>query len=69
MSDTPENTEVTEDKAPTFTKGDINDLARKLDVLCDNPEKVQGYRREAADFICKKYNWDCVTDRTVEVYL
>ena len=69
VSDIPENTEVTEDKAPTFTKGDINDLARKLDVLCDNPEKVQGYRREAADFICKKYNWDCVTDRTVEVYL
>lgn len=69
VSDIPENTEVIEDKALVFAKSNVEDLGRKLNELCVNPEKVYGYKREAANFICDKYNWDCVTDRTIEVYL
>lgn len=68
VSDIPECAEVVEDKAITFAKGNVADLKEKLQWLCDNPEVVEGYKREAADFVCKKYNWDEVVDRTLELY-
>lgn len=67
-SDIPECADVVEDKAVTFYQGDVEDLAETLQFLCMNPETVAKYKAEAADFICKKYNWDDVTDRTVEAY-
>ena len=68
VSDIPECTEVVEDKAVTFAKGNVVDLKEKLQWFCDNPDIVEGYKREAADFICEKYNWDEVVDRTLELY-
>lgn len=68
VSDIPENTEVVEDNAVTFKHGDAEDLQRQMEMLLLNPEKVQGYRKTAADFICHKYDWDCVVDRTLDVY-
>ena len=68
VSDIPECAEVVEDKAVTFAKGNVDDLKEKLQWLCDNPDVVEGYKRESADFICEKYNWDEVVDRTLELY-
>lgn len=68
VSDIAENTEVVEDNAVTFKHGDAEDLQRQMEMLLLNPEKVQGYRKTAADFICHKYDWDCVVDRTLDVY-
>lgn len=68
VSDISECTEVVEDKGVTFAKGNVTDLKEKLQWLCDNPDIVEGYKREAADFICEKYNWDEVVDRTLELY-
>lgn len=68
VSDIPECSEVVEDKAVMFRKGDINDLAGKLQRLCDNPTEVEEYRRNAADYICGKYSWDDVTAQTIELY-
>lgn len=68
VSDIPENTEVVEDNAVTFKHGDAEDLQRQMEMLLLNPEKVRGYRKTAADFICHKYDWDCVVDRTLDVY-
>lgn len=68
VSDIPENTEVVEDNAVTFRHGDTEDLQRQMELLLLNPDKVQGYRKTAADFICHKYDWDCVVDRTLDVY-
>lgn len=68
VSDIPENTEVVEDNAVTFKHGDAGDLQRQMEMLLQNPEKVWEYRKTAADFICKKYDWDCVVDRTLDVY-
>ena len=67
-SDIPECADVVEDKAVTFYKSDVNDLTQTLSFLCSNPEEVAKYKAEAADFICKKYNWDDVTEKTVELY-
>ena len=29
---------------------------------------VDGYKKEAADFICEKYSWDDVVEKTMELY-
>lgn len=68
VSDIAECTEVIEDKAVVFKKGDIEDLRDRLQELCDHPEVVWKYKTEAADFICQKYNWDDVVERTLKLY-
>ena len=68
VSNIPECAEVVEDKAVTFTKGNVADLKEKLQWLGETPDVVEGYKREATDFICRKYNWDEVVDRTLELY-
>jgi glycosyltransferase involved in cell wall biosynthesis len=64
----PECTEVVEDKAVSFQKGDVVDLTRMLQQLCDQPMLVAGYQANARDFICEKYDWNAVTERTMELY-
>lgn len=68
VSDIPECTEATEDKAVIFRHGDVSDLTQKLQRLCDEPEEVRRYKETASGYICGKYNWDYVTDRTLELY-
>lgn len=67
-SDINECIEVVEDKAVTFEKGNVSDLTDKLQMLCDSPEMVLDYKKEAADFICQKYNWDDVVKKTLQIY-
>lgn len=67
-SDIPECSDVVEDKAVTFKKGNIDDLIEKLQYLCDNEDAVKDYKAESADFICKKYSWDDVVKSTVRLY-
>ena len=64
----PECTEVVEDHAVAFQKGDVADLARTLQRLCDEPQTVARYQSGARDFICEKYNWDIVASQTMELY-
>lgn len=68
VSDIAECAEVVEDKAVTFVKGNVADLTEKMQWLCDDSEAVLKYKNESADFICKKYNWDKIVDRTLELY-
>lgn len=68
VSDIPECTEVVEDKALVFEKSNVNDLRKKLQEACDCSEMVMKLKRQAADFICEKYDWDDVVKRTVELY-
>lgn len=67
-SDIPECTEVVEDRAISFHKGDVTDLRSKLKELDESPEKVAQYKEKAAEFICGKYDWDKVTEKTLELY-
>ena len=68
VSDIPECADVVCDKAVTFKKGDVSDLRDKLCKLCSNRELTKKYKSQAADYICNKYNWDEITDRTLELY-
>ena len=68
VSDVPECAEVVEDKALIFKKSDVGDLRDKLQDACDHPEKVIELKKQAADFICEKYNWDDVVKETMKLY-
>ena len=67
-SDIPECTQVTEDHGVSFHKSDIDDLQKQLQTLCDEPQTVQTYKEQAADYICEKYSWEQVTRQTLNLY-
>ena len=68
VSDIPECASVAKDKAVIFERGNIEDLNKKLQTLCDNDVLVQQYKDEAADYICSKYNWDDIVEETIKLY-
>lgn len=68
VSDITENTEVVENKAAVFKKGDVQDLKQQLENLLDNREKVMAFKAESQDYICNKYDWDKVVGETMVIY-
>lgn len=68
VSDIPECADVVGDKALTFLRGNIDDLVMKLQKLCDCPNIVMNYKNEVVDYICKKYSWEDVVNRTLKLY-
>ncbi len=68
VSDIDECASVVEDKAFVFKKSDVADLQSKLQRACDDKEQVQKYKDEAANYICQKYNWDDVVEKTLNLY-
>lgn len=52
----------------TFEKGNVNDLKEKLQMLCIDEKRVQSYKNSASDYICEKYNWDDVVNKTLSLY-
>lgn len=67
-SDIPENTSVAEDKAIYFQKSNVDDLADKLQALCDDKALVERLRDGADEFILNKYSWQDVAQATCELY-
>ena len=68
VSDIPECAEVVEDRAVLFEKGNVPALTDALQRLCDDPDRAAGFKSAAGDFICRKYDWDDVTRKTLELY-
>lgn len=68
VSDIDECTEVVENKALIFKKSDVNDLKKTLQEVCVRADAVETLKRQAADFICNKYNWDEIVQETLELY-
>ena len=67
-SDIPECVDVIRDKGVSFITNDKGDLIRELQRLDNEPDVVENYRKQSADYICNKYNWDDVTNRTLNLY-
>ncbi len=67
-SNIPECAQVIGEYGVTFEKGNVNDLAKKLKHLCENPQDVMALKEKAADYICQKYNWDDVCEQTLMLY-
>ena len=68
VSDIPECTEIVENKALIFKMSNVQDLQSKLQRVCDHPDVVSKFRQQSADFICEKYNWDDVVEKTIKLY-
>lgn len=68
VSDIEECVSVVEDKALVFKKSVVTELHKKLQSACDDETMVAAYKNKAADFICSKYCWDDVVEKTLEVY-
>lgn len=69
VSDIPENTEVMSEHCVTFRRGDVDDLRVQLSGLIADPGRVEYLRSESADYICSKFSWETMVDRTGEVYV
>ncbi len=69
VSDIPECEDVVQNKGVIFEKGNIKDLANKIQELCDDEAKTAMYKKDAANYICNKYNWDDVVKRTLNLYI
>lgn len=67
-SDIPECATVLGEFGVTFQQSNVQDLKEKLQKLCDDPQKVALYKKQAAGYICGRYNWDDVTNQTLELY-
>ena len=67
-SDIEECTAVAKEYGLTFKKGDADDLRRVLQEICDYPQRVEQMKKQAADFICGRYNWNDIAARTIELY-
>ena len=63
-----ECTEVCENNAEYFEKSNVDSLAQKLSILCNDPEIVKQYKQISSSFILKKYNWDKITKETLDLY-
>ena len=68
VSDIPENADVVRNKGVTFATNNKESLKEELQKLLNQPDMVDKYKYEAADYICKKYSWDDVVNKTLELY-
>ena len=68
VSDIPECLDVVRNNGIVFKKGNVLELAEKLQDVCDYPEKVMRYKENSAQYVCNKCNWDDVVKKTLELY-
>lgn len=66
-SDIAECTEVCEENAVYFEKSNVSSLKEKLNKLLESKDLVEKYKSSSKDYILK-YNWDDVTNQTLELY-
>ena len=67
-SDIPECTSVLGAYGATFRRGDAESLRDRLQRLCDDQQSVDWYKKQAAEYVCSRYNWDDVTAKTLVLY-
>ena len=68
VSDISECTEVVGDQALIFEKSNVDDLQKKLQNACDNPDHVVRLKRQASEYICRRYLWDDIVAKTLALY-
>lgn len=68
VSDIDECTEVVQDKACIFKKGDVDSLKEMLQQLCDDEDTVNKFKCDSQQFVLSKYNWDSVVEQTLKLY-
>ncbi len=67
-SDIPECSSVMGEYGVTFRKSDVSDLTEKLQYLCDNPGIIAEFKSKSADYVCNKFNWNDIVNKTLDIY-
>lgn len=67
-SDIPENTSVCGNAALTFKRGNVDDLAQKLDFLLKNPKTAEKLRENSAEYVLSRFSWQNTAELTTELY-
>jgi glycosyltransferase involved in cell wall biosynthesis len=67
-SDIEECAKVMDGCGVTFKQSSVDDLSNKLQYLNDNKKVVQKIKEVSSQFIIKKYNWDDIVNKTLEIY-
>lgn len=65
VSDIPENIELVEEHATSFAHGNVEDLAKKLEVLLKE-DKTEA--SENIQYVQDNFNWDNIVMKTLELY-
>ena len=52
----------------TFPRGNVTALRDLLQQICHEPQTVARYQQTSRDYITRIYNWDDVTNQTLELY-
>ena len=60
-NDVPEHREVLGNSGVFYHKNDIENLAKKMQQLCDDPGLVEQYRQNVLEWVHTRYSWDAVT--------
>ena len=68
VSDIPENKDVIGAYGKSFKQGNVEDLKAVLQELLHDPKQVDYYKNTASDYICEKYQWDAVIEKTLALY-
>lgn len=66
VSDIEENKEVIGDYAVTFKKNNDKDFKEKLESILNS--NTLHYNQNQVDYVLKKYDWDEVVEKTMELY-
>lgn len=66
VSDIEENTQVIGKYGTSFKKGNIDDLAKKLQDSLN--EKNRKNSEDIENYILKKYNWNVIINKTIDIY-
>lgn len=67
-SDIPECASVVGEYGCVFERSDENGLKNKIQELCDNPDIIQKFKSQSAEYICGKYSWNDVVSKTLKLY-
>lgn len=68
VSDIPECKDVVGDVGIIFPRGQIKRLESCLQQLSDNPQSVEQCQKKVSSFICGKFSWNEVVDKTIKYY-
>lgn len=66
VSDIDENTQVIGKYGTSFKKGNIDDLAQKIQESLN--EKNRKNSEDIENYILKKYNWNVIINKTIDIY-
>lgn len=67
-SDIPANLEIVDECGVSFKNTNVDDLAKQIGILLDNPEQVAILGKQARKFVEQYYQWDDVAKRTLRLY-